>query len=340
MDFRSVIRKFSRKNILVVGDIILDHYIQGTVSRISPEAPVPVVLENERFYVPGGAANVAHNLAGLGVKVTLAGRIGDDAEGRSVKQELKKKKIDTRAIFADKKLPTILKTRVIAQHQQVVRIDREKANLSGTVKVFEKLKTFIKNHIDDFDAIVISDYGKGLITTEMINFLTTLAHKNKTIITVDPKVENFCNYINVTAITPNLKEAENAIRNIKVTDGSRKKLKINFDKLITDDQIEKAGKAIVQYLNAECLLMTLGERGMRVFAKGKKTHAINTKAIEVYDVSGAGDAVIAVFTLGLTLGLTKTKAAELANVAAGIVVGKLGTAAVTKQELLAAFSGK
>lgn len=333
MDFKPTLRKFGSKNILVVGDVILDQYIQGSVSRISPEAPVPVVLEKERFYVPGGAANVAHNLAGLGVKVTLAGRIGQDEEGRIFKSALQKQKINTRAIFSDKRLPTILKTRVIAQHQQVVRVDREKSNLKGDNAIITKIKTYIKNHIKAYDAIVISDYGKGLITPEMIDFLMRLASENNVVVTVDPKVEHFTYYSNVTAITPNLTEAENAIRNIKVTESSRKRLKINFDKLVTDEQINEAGNKLLAYLKLDCLLITLGERGMRVFQKNKPVHAISTKAIEVYDVSGAGDAVIAVFTLGIACGLTKIQAAELANIAAGIVVGKLGTAAVTKKEL-------
>ncbi|MFT5387516.1 MAG: rfaE bifunctional protein kinase chain/domain, partial [Candidatus Omnitrophota bacterium] len=202
--------------------------------------------------------------------------------------------------------------------------------------VFKKLKTFIKNNINSYDAIIISDYGKGLITPDLIDFLSMMAKVQNKIITVDPKVGHFSYYTHVTAITPNLKEAENAIRNIKVTNTSDKNLKVHVENLRTEKDIELAGRELLKYLDLECLLITLGENGMRLFARGEKTHAIKTKAIEVFDVSGAGDAVISVFTLALAVGVAKKKAAELANIAAGIVVGKSGTAAVTKKELLAA----
>ena len=336
MNFDLIIKQFTKKRILVIGDVILDQYIHGDVSRISPEAPVPIVLEKKRFYVPGGAANVAYNLADLGTNVTLAGRVGDDLEGRKVKTYINKKNIDTEAIFTDKSVPTILKTRVIANNQQMLRIDREELNLASSQSFIKKLKGFVEKNIKNFDAMILSDYGKGLLTQDMIKFLSDIARQHHCIITVDPKVENFKSYTNMTAITPNLKEAENAIRNIKITDGSNKELNVHIANLETDQDIELAGIELLNYLNLDCLLMTLGHQGMRLFEKGKKTHAINTKAVEVYDVSGAGDAVIAVFTLALISGATKLKAAELSNIAAGIVVGKFSTATVSKNELLKA----
>lgn len=334
-----IFSKFGRKNILVIGDVILDQYIQGNVSRISPEAPVPVVLEKNSFYTPGGAANVAHNLRGLGAKVTLIGRIGNDREGQILKRQLSKEGVGVRGIFIDKKLPTICKTRVIAQGQQVVRIDREQTNENGQKEVEQKIFRFIKNNIKAFNAIIISDYGKGLITPDLVNFIRTEALAKKKIIAVDPKVEHFSYYRNVTIITPNLKEAENAIRNIKITSRSVKQLGIHSDKLVGNKDINLAGEELLRYLELDSLLITLGEHGMRLFEKGKKPVSIKTKAQEVYDVSGAGDAVISAFTLSLASGASKRQAAEIANTAAGIVVGKMGAVAVTKEELLKAIRG-
>lgn len=331
--YEYIFSKFGRKNILVIGDVILDQYIQGSVSRISPEAPVPVVLEKESFYTPGGAANVAHNLRGLGAKVTLIGRIGNDPEGHILKRQLRKEGVAIRGLFIDKRLPTICKTRVVAQGQQVVRIDREKINNSGDKEVRQKICNFIKSNINTFDAVIISDYGKGLITPDLVNFVRVQALAKKKIISVDPKVEHFSYYRNVTAITPNLKEAENAIRNIKITSKSSEQLEIHSDKLKGNKDINLAGKELLRYLGLDALLITLGEHGMRLFEKGKKPVSIKTKAQEVYDVSGAGDAVISAFTLSLTAGATKRQAAQIANFAAGIVVGKMGAVAVSKEEL-------
>lgn len=336
--YEQIFSKFSRKSVLVIGDVILDKYIRGSVSRISPEAPVPVVLETESFYTPGGAANVAHNLHGLGAKVVLIGKIGDDPEGQILLQQFKEKGLSTRGIFVDKKLPTICKTRVIAQQQQVVRIDREKSDVAGSKEVFQKICNFVKKNIASFDAVIISDYGKGLVTPELVDFVRKQTLANDKIIVIDPKVEHFSYYSGVTGITPNLKEAENAIRNIKITSKSAQKLKIHNDKLQSDKDIDLAGSELLRYLKLDVILITLGERGMRLFEKGKKPVSIKTKAMEVYDVSGAGDTVISVFTLSLVAGATKRQAAEIANFAGGIVVGKVGTAAVTKKELTNAIS--
>ena len=333
----NIISRFSKKNILVIGDIILDQYIQGSVSRISPEAPVPVVLEEKSFYTLGGAANVAHNLRGLTAKVSLVGRIGHDPQGQIIKRQLKNKRINTQGLFVDRTLPTVCKTRVIAQHQQVVRIDREKIQTTADKSIFPKIMNFVKRTIETYDAVIISDYGKGLITSELVNFVRDLALAKKKMITVDPKVEHFSYYRNVTAITPNLRETENAIHNIKITSPTAEKLGIRVERLQNNSHIILAGKELLKYLNLESLLITLGERGMRLFERGKKPIFITTKAKEVFDVSGAGDTVISTFTLSLTAGATKKEAADLANLAAGIVVGKMGAVAVTKQELLAAI---
>lgn len=337
--FKSIISKFKNKKILVIGDVILDRYIQGSVSRISPEAPVPVVLEEAFSYQPGGAANVAHNLAVLGARVVQVGKIGHDFEGQLLKRGLKRKGIDISGIFVDRKAATITKTRVIAQHQQVVRIDREKPSVKSDKVVEKKIASFIEEHLKKTDAVIISDYGKGLISPEMVESVRDRALSYKTPITIDPKVEHFGCYKKMTCITPNLKEAENAIRNIKICEADAHDLGLTSDRLYSIKDVEKAGERLLRYLNLESLLITLGERGMRLFEKGKKPYAIETRAQEVFDVTGAGDAVISVFTLALTAGANKRQAAELANYAAGVVVGKMGAVAVSPEELLAATKG-
>lgn len=334
MSLKKIISRFSRKKILVVGDLILDRYIQGSVSRISPEAPVPVVLESESFCSLGGASSVANNLAALGAQVTLVGRVGDDREGQEFKKISKQNGISIKGVFADKKIPTILKTRVLAQRQQIVRVDREKLDYIGVLSSTLKIVNFIKRNFDSFDGVIISDYGKGVITQELIDCICFLAKKNKTIITVDPKVEHFSYYRHLTAITPNLKEAENAIRNIKVTSKSAVELGVHTDKLMTDEDIDSAGTALLDFLDMDSILITLGDRGMRLFERLKKPYSIKTQAKEVFDVSGAGDTVISTFTLALTANATKRQAADLANSAAGIAVGKMGAVAVSKKELL------
>ncbi len=335
--YNNIISRFKEKRVLVIGDIILDQYIKGSVSRISPEAPVPVVLQDGKaLYTPGGSANVANNLSSLGAKVILVGKIGSDTEGKILLKELKKRKIITNGILVDRKMPTALKTRIIASHQQVVRVDRERPTGAPTDLFDQRLLRFIRKHIGSVDAVIISDYGKGIITPVLLAEVCALALEKKKIITVDPKVEHFSYYNGVTAITPNKKEAENAIRNIKITQNTGRRFAVHTDKLENDADIDLAGEKLLKFLNLESLLLTLGEQGMRLFERGKKAVHINTRAREVFDVTGAGDTVISVFTLSLTAGATKHQAADLANYAAGIVVGKMGAVAVTKKELLSA----
>ncbi|MBF0478609.1 MAG: D-glycero-beta-D-manno-heptose-7-phosphate kinase [Candidatus Omnitrophica bacterium] len=335
MTYADIVKRFKSKTIMVIGDVILDRYIKGTVSRISPEAPVPVLLQEKFFYTPGGAANVAHNLRKLGANVMQVGRIGNDFEGQLLKRELKRKDINTNGIFLDNKAPTITKTRVMAQHQQIVRIDQEQVRGENR-QVQEKILQFIEKHIAECDGIILSDYGKGVITSELVEFVCHLALRKKKIITVDPKVGHFSYYRKVTSITPNLKEAENAIRNIKIT-STAPTLDITVDRLGTDEEIDLAGQELMRYLDLESLLITLGEKGMRLFEKNKKSFSIPTQAQEVFDVTGAGDAVISVFTLALTAGADKRQSAKMANAAAGVVVGKLGVYAVSVEELLDAI---
>ncbi len=335
--YKKYINNYSKQKVLVIGDVILDRYILGNVSRISPEAPVPVVLEDKSFYTPGGAANVSHNLISLGAQVTQIAKIGNDFEGQILKRLLKNKGIDIKAIFMDKDVPTITKTRVIAQRQQIVRIDKEKVIKDSNPTMEEKIVNFIESNIRNYDAVIISDYGKGLINQKLINVVCPLAKKFKKIITIDPKVEHFGYYKNVTAITPNKSEAENAIRNIKIYEREGMKLDVCSDRLETIKDIDNAGSQLLKYLDLSSLLITLGENGMRLFEKGKQPFSIKTRAREVYDVSGAGDTVISVFTLSLAAGASKREAADISNFAAGIVVGKMGAVAITKSELLEAI---
>jgi len=325
--------KFKDRKILVIGDIMLDRHIVGSVSRISPEAPVPVVLEDQRFETLGGAANVANNLCALGARVLQVGIVGNDAEGRILREKLSQAGIDTAGIFVDDRYPTVTKTRVMARHQQVVRIDRETRAGHGS---HAAIRRFVRDRLKRVDAVIISDYGKGLIDAELVGSVCRQARKENKIITVDPKVEHFNYYRQVTCITPNRRETENAIRNLKIQHNAGKRLNVSNDCLATDEAIDRAGQELVKYLRLESLLITLGEQGMRLFVHDQPPCSIPTHAQDVYDVTGAGDAVISVFTLALVAGATKQQAAQMANRAAGIVVGKLGAVAVTAEELIEA----
>ncbi|MCU0666584.1 MAG: D-glycero-beta-D-manno-heptose-7-phosphate kinase [Candidatus Omnitrophica bacterium] len=326
-----IISRFPKANILVVGDLILDQYIWGNVDRVSPEAPVPIVWANKRNYVPGGAANVANNVRALEGKVSLLGVVGSDLQAKTLISKLKERNINTRGIFIEDGRRTILKTRIIAGHQQVVRVDWEDAH-NIKVKTRDKLQAFIQKNIKDFDAVIIEDYGKGLLDPFLLRLITQEARKNKKIVTVDPKEDNFEYYKGATCITPNRKETQNAVRYLKIKD-QENKFKVYNDKLATHGDIDQAARMILQYLNLESLLVTLGEDGMFLFEKGKSRKHIPTVAQEVFDVSGAGDTVIGTFTLSLACGANKEEAAYISNFAAGIVVGKLGTAVTNRKEL-------
>jgi len=335
-NLKHIIEKFSKANILVIGDLILDEYIWGSADRISPEAPVPVVWANRRSYAPGGAANVANNINALGAKVCLVGVIGKDKNTDILLSELKKCHIATESIFIESKRHTTVKTRIIAGHQQIVRVDWEHTD-PPPKELNQKIIKFIESSIDDFDAIIIEDYGKGVINEYLLEKMITLAHSRKKIITVDPKEENFQYYQGATCITPNRKELENAIRNLKIKDTTNR-FKINYDRLFTDKDIDLAAREIIRYLDLESLLVTLGEHGMRLFEKGGFITQIPTVAQEVFDVSGAGDTVIATLTTALSIKASIRDSARLANLAAGIVVGKIGVATVSPKELLEKIS--
>lgn len=333
-----IINRFPAASVLVIGDIILDEYIWGQVERISPEAPVPVVWANKSTYVPGGAANVAYNIKAMGADVCVAGVAGKDENARVLFSELRKRRIPAYGILADTQRHTTVKTRIIAGHQQVVRVDWEHTHpLTETLN--KKLIDFVRRNIAKFDAVIIEDYGKGVINMRLLEEVISLAVAQNKIITVDPKQEHFQYYRGVTAITPNRKELENAIRDLRVRDKTNS-FQVHDDKLFSDKDIGLAAGQIIKYLGLESILVTLGEGGMRLFEAGRKGMHIPTVAQEVFDVSGAGDTVISVFTLALCCGATKTEAAHIANFAAGIVVGKVGTAVTDRNELLKRVSIK
>jgi len=312
-----IISDFGKAKVLVIGDLILDQFIWGDVSRISPEAPVPVVWVRRESFMPGGASNVANNLRSLGATVHLVGVIGDDEHGAILKGELEQKGIITGGVFVDGSRPTILKTRVVAQHQQVVRIDREKIERLND-DIVSRMAAYIENMLDQIDAVIIEDYGKGVITSKLLARIVPMARRKNKILSVDPKEEHFNYYKGATVITPNNHEASRAV---------------GFE--IKDElTLSQAGKKLLSKLACKIALITLGENGMAVFQKNKPMKRISTVAQEVFDVSGAGDTVIATYTLSLAAGADPIQAAFLSNYAAGIVVGKIGIAVVDPAELL------
>ncbi|MFH1245805.1 MAG: D-glycero-beta-D-manno-heptose-7-phosphate kinase [Candidatus Omnitrophota bacterium] len=318
-ELKRIIGNFNRARVLVIGDLMLDEFIWGKVARISPEAPVPVVWVNSESFMPGGAANVANNIHALGAKVYLCGVIGSDDRGRILIDELRRKDINVEGIVVDSERPTTLKTRVIAHSQQVVRIDREKIDGIDD-NIVDQIMTFLNEKINEIDAVIIEDYGKGLICPRLLQELIPVVQKHTKIITVDPKENHFSYYQGITLMTPNHHEAARAVgREIK-----------------TESDLEKAGNDLLRQQNAQAVLITLGENGMRLFERkntGKSIY-IPTVAQKVFDVSGAGDTVIATATVALASHGSMLDAAYIANYAAGIVVGKVGVAVATQEELI------
>lgn len=316
---KQILKKISKLNILVIGDIMLDAYLWGKVNRISPEAPVPVVRVVNKTFNLGGAANVAKNLISLNANVSMAGIIGNDDEGSSLVHSFKESGIDHQGIFRDPERSTTLKTRVMAHDHQVVRIDQEADQpLSG--KVNDQLIDFINKRVPECDAVIVSDYGKGVIHPGLLENLIHSVNKHSVICAIDPKIKNFEFYKNVTVIKPNHHEASMACG-----------LQIDGIELL-----QKAGNILLEKTNCSMVLITWGKNGMGLFEKEKVFHHIETVSKRVYDVTGAGDTVIAIFTLGLAAGASPFEAAVLSNLAAGIVVSNVGTASVTPEELIGA----
>ena len=314
---KTIISNFTDKKILVIGDLILDEFIWGKVSRISPEAPVPVVWARSESFMPGGASNVANNINSMGGKAYMVGVVGNDEKAGILRGELEHRGVNIDGIFGDPQRPTILKTRVIAHQQQVVRIDREKIDPIRD-SIIRKLTGYIEDVIGDMDGVIVEDYGKGLITAKLLDRIIPLAKRKRKIIAVDPKVEHFSYYKGVTVLTPNDAEASRAV-GFEIKDKA---------------SLKKAGAELLKKLKLKVLLITLGEEGMVVFEEGKPAKKIPTMAQEVFDVSGAGDTVVSSYTLSLISGASPFQAAHVANCAAGIVVGKMGIAVVTQDEVV------
>jgi D-glycero-beta-D-manno-heptose-7-phosphate kinase len=315
-----ILGKARGKRIAIVGDLMLDRYIWGTVSRISPEAPVPVIdMDSEQARL-GGAANVAKNIQSLGGEPLLIGVTGNDNSGKNLRELLIESKFSTDGIVIDPSRPTTVKTRIIAHNQHVARIDREsRADISPEIQ--RRIMDILKQKMDSIDAIIIEDYNKGVVVANLISAIIKLARNNKKFIAVDPKFHNFFEYKNVTIFKPNRKEAEEAL-------GTKLKL---------EEDVIAAGKEILKRLKAEYVLLTRGEMGMSLFGSNGNVYHAPTIAKDVADVSGAGDTVIATLTLALTGGATVPEAATLANYAGGIVCGYIGIVPIDKNELLNAM---
>jgi len=311
-----LIQRFSELKILVLGDYMLDQFIWGRVDRISPEAPVPIVdVERESFSL-GGAGNVVQNLQSMGTQTIPLGVIGDDDAGNKMLDLFRERKANTESLFRIDRATTV-KTRILAHQQQVVRVDRE-----------------LKTHIDDanrsllasrfleilhgVDGVIISDYSKGTITPTLLEEILPAARKQNKLVCVDPKVRFFSSYTPVTILTPNVAEASSVLGY----------------PIQTEAELSEAGKRILKTIACQALLITRGDKGMAIFHDGQMT-LVPARAREVYDVTGAGDTVIAVLCLALAAGVELLDAVKITNVAAGIVVGKIGTGTVSPQELLA-----
>lgn len=309
--------QFPRTRTLVVGDVMLDHYVWGSVSRISPEAPVPVVSVTKENVLLGGASNVVNNIHSLGGGVSVCGVIGRDDAGRQLIHMLRNQDIPTGGLIVEENRSTSIKTRVIAHNQQVVRFDRETKN--GIEKdTHLRIYDFVKQRVrDGLDAIVLSDYSKGVITKGLVRDIIKLARKNSVIVSVDPKVNHFGMYSGVTILTPNSKEASIGAK-IDIED---------------EKSLLKAGALLLKRLKCDAVLITRGEHGMSLFERGGRITNIPTVAQEVFDVTGAGDTVISALTLAMASGAGMVDAARISNYAAGIVVGVVGTAAVKPEEL-------
>ena len=307
---------FKDLKIAVVGDMMLDCYFRGDVKRISPEAPVPVVEVENEFYRFGGAANVALNIIKLGGIPYPIGVIGPDSYGAIFSSLIKETGITNDGIITDDSRPTTTKTRVIADHQHVVRIDKESKQYLGK-ETQHKVYAFIEAHIGELDGIILQDYNKGVLTPAIIEKVIALANKHNVLVTVDPKFHNFFLYKNVTVFKPNRKEAEDVLG-----------LKIR-----TDGEITKAGNELLERLNAKYILLTLGEGGIAVFERGKEEKRMPTKARKVADVSGAGDTVISTLTMAIAAGANILEASYLANYAGGLVCEEVGIVPIEHDKL-------
>ncbi len=313
---KGYIDRFPEARVIVIGDIIMDKYIWGDVSRISPEAPVPVVEVKRETKMLGGAANVVHNISALGARPILCGVIGDDLNGREILNMVEEIGLVTGGVVTEHGRTTSIKTRVVAHNQQVVRFDREgRENIRS--ESIQKILNFVRKDISNLDAIVVCDYGKGVISTQLMKGLREMVRTDSVVIAVDPKTGNFEHYHEVDVITPNHHEAGTFCR---------------FE-IVDQETLVRAGKQMLHELNCRSVLITQGKDGMTLFENSGEITHIPTVAKKVFDVTGAGDTVIGTFSLGLASGLDLKSSAILSNFAAGIVVGEVGTSTVKAEDL-------
>lgn len=317
----------ARARVLVVGDVMLDQYIWGHVGRISPEAPVPVVEFDRESYMPGGAANVARNVHTLGARTELLGHVGRDDAARKLRALLGEQGIACDGLLASPSRTTSVKTRIIAHQQQIVRVDRE---TRGAVDERDtvRLLTAIEKNLPGADAVIVCDYGKGVVTQVLLGGLHQLCRARGVWLSLDPKPVHELSLAGLSLLTPNRREA---FELAGVSDGTR-----NADPL-KDPSLMRVADTLLMELSPALLLITLGDLGMLLCQRGQKPFHIPTVAREVFDVSGAGDTVIASFTLAVAAGASPVEAAIFSNHAAGVVVGKVGTATVSPAELVESF---
>jgi rfaE bifunctional protein kinase chain/domain len=312
------IRRFRGCRVLVAGDLMLDHFLWGDVDRVSPEAPVPVVRITGETFRLGGAANVMSNVRALGGSVFACGTIGADAAGRELLRLLGEIGVDTAGVWRGRELQTIRKTRVLAQQQQMIRLDREQRDGAGSRAAALARGQLVAN-IGKADVVVLSDYGKGLVTPELLAMLARMRQRRPFVLVIDPKDVNFPHYSGPSLVTPNREEASRA-SGIDIRDRA---------------SLERAGRELVRRWRAEAVLITRGERGMSLFVAGGPIRHFPTVARRVFDVTGAGDTVVATCALAIGAGADLPTAAVLANHAAGLVVGEVGTATVSAAQLRA-----
>jgi D-glycero-beta-D-manno-heptose-7-phosphate kinase len=322
-----ILDRASSKRIMVIGDLMLDEFVWGKVGRISPEAPVPVVeVTGESFY-PGGAANVARNLREFVDHVAVIGLLGKDRSGRQLRELLAEQKIDISDAVENETFRTIVKTRIIARHQQVVRVDREQS-AGPSVAQINQVVAAVRKNLSQIDAIIFEDYGKGFLTTEVVSQIASDACEKGKLVAADPNPRHSVDWRGVTVVKPNRAEAF-LEAGIPWRDPDEAPAE--------DVDLKRAGEALLKKWETKYILVTLGEHGMMLFQQEGPPHYIPTKARQVFDVSGAGDTAIALFTLGLTCEATPIEAAEIANHGSAVVVSKVGTATVTRDELIASF---
>jgi D-beta-D-heptose 7-phosphate kinase/D-beta-D-heptose 1-phosphate adenosyltransferase len=321
IDTDGILSRFKDTTVLVVGDIILDEFIWGKVSRISPEAPVPVVEVRDETLLLGGATNVVNNIRSLGGQVLLSGVVGGDERGRKILGLLEEKGVPTAGVLIDPRRPTTVKTRIVAHSQQVVRFDREDPG-SLSQGDADRLVSSVRDSIPRVDTVVIADYGKGVVTEQIVEAATQTSKQESKVVLLDPKINRFHLYRDFTVVTPNSQEASIA-SGIEIVD---------------ETSLKAAGGRLLDLFSCEGVLITRGENGMALFERDKETILVPTTAREVFDVTGAGDTVIGVMALAVAAGASFGEAAVIANYAAGIVVGKVGTATVTPDEVQEAIN--